>query len=173
MSYGYTCDWCGAFGKPVCRDQREGQQKPDGWAEIKHGEHVCGNCLSKGRNMNKPKTKQVRLCPHTNKQYYPSRGGAPTMVDCLDCGSRLFGLWKEMELMGSKLAETILHDIEDELTDHYTFLNWWWNELDDKERHLVRGRLVGIIDNNIEREASLAEQLNTELNILANESQES
>ena len=81
MSKGYTCDWCGRFGKGVCRDQREGEQKPDGWAEIKYGEHVCSACLDKGRKRNKPKAPK---CKHVNRQYGPSRGGAPSPFQCLD-----------------------------------------------------------------------------------------
>ena len=74
--------------------------------------------------------------------------------------------------MGTKLAETICFDIEDELTDRKGFTPWW-DSLDESTRHEIRGMIIGIIDNNIEREASLCDEVNSELNMLANKCQES
>lgn len=69
--------------------------------------------------------------------------------------------------MGSRVAHDIVFDIIDELTDNYHFSEWWNLELDRNERQLIQGNLVGIIDNNLEREASLIAKANSELSMLA------
>lgn len=48
MSYGYTCNWCGRFGKPS-EGQYNGVEMPTGWAQIKFDTHVCSVCLEKGK----------------------------------------------------------------------------------------------------------------------------
>lgn len=53
--------------------------------------------------------------------------------------------------MGTKLAETILRDIEDEFDNHRGFRHWW-DSIDKDTEQEIRGKLIGIIDENIERE---------------------
>lgn len=49
MAYGYTCDWCKTPGKAT-GDQRDYPQMPEGWVKIGYDQHVCGNCISKGKS---------------------------------------------------------------------------------------------------------------------------
>lgn len=51
----------------------------------------------------------------------------------------------------SKLAETIIHDIIDELTDWDDLASVWFNKFDENRRKLITGTMVGIVDQNIKR----------------------
>ena len=68
--------------------------------------------------------------------------------------------------MGSRVAHDIVFDIIDELTDRSGFAGWW-GMIDRDIKKEIQGKLVGVIDNNLEREASLKEKVNSELNMLA------
>ena len=59
-----------------------------------------------------------------------------------------------------KLAETILHDILDELTDRSGFDSWWYG-CDVSIQQEIENAIMNIIDSNVEREKSL---LNSEEN---------
>lgn len=49
MAYGYTCDWCSKPGKAL-GDQRDYPQVPEGWVKLGLNAHVCGPCITKGRD---------------------------------------------------------------------------------------------------------------------------
>jgi hypothetical protein len=55
----------------------------------------------------------------------------------------------------SKLAQTIVFDIIDELTDRKGFDALFF-DLDKDTRNELDGKLIGIVDENIEREAQNA-----------------
>ena len=56
--------------------------------------------------------------------------------------------------MASKLADIIVFDIVDELTDRNGFDHWWFNLDQDIQQELM-GALIATVDANLEREASL------------------
>lgn len=66
--------------------------------------------------------------------------------------------------MGSNVAETIVFDIVDELTDQSALRQAWYN-LNNDIKQEITGKLIGIVDQNLEREASLRDTLNSELDV--------
>jgi hypothetical protein len=63
MAFGYTCDWCKCAGKSVSADQRDLHPLPKGWAKISHREHVCGECLERGRRAAQKGAGAVKIYP--------------------------------------------------------------------------------------------------------------
>lgn len=53
----------------------------------------------------------------------------------------------------TKIAEQIVHDIIDELTDHLELEEFFWTDRENGD--VVQQKLVGIVDENLERQLEI------------------